>query len=173
MSWASFIQDSGMRGIGCSGRDIEEGKRMNRQDAERAERNAEKNGGLAEPDGALDELAGEVIACAFEVHRHLGPGFLESVYEEALAVEFRLRGLPYERQRSIGVSYKDCPVGEGRLDFLVAERLVVELKAVESLAPIHQAQVISYLKATRLPLGLLINFNAVLLKDGLRRIILS
>ena len=126
-----------------------------------------------EPERIVDELAHEVIGCAIEVHRHLGPGFLESVYEEALAIEFRMRGIPYERQKVIAVSYKDSPVGEGRLDFLVGGRLVVELKAVEALAPIHRAQVISYLRATCLQLGLLFNFNVPLLKDGFQRIVCS
>ncbi len=144
---------------------------MNSQEAKLAEGGGRE--GRSEPDEGLDELAGLVIGCAIEVHRHLGPGFLESVYEEALAMEFRLRGLPYERQKPIEVAYKGQPIGEGRLDFLVAGRLVVELKAIDALAPIHQAQVISYLKATRLRLGLLINFNVPLLKDGLRRILLA
>jgi GxxExxY protein len=114
-----------------------------------------------------------VIEAAIEVHRHLGPGFLEGVYEEALAIEFRLRGLPFERQRLISVGYKENAVGEGKLDFLVDERLTVELKAVEVLSAIHKAQVISYLRATRLHLGLLINFNVPILKNGLQRVILS
>jgi GxxExxY protein len=146
---------------------------MNRQDAKSAEVGGEKIKKREEPDAALDELAYEVIGAAIEVHRHLGPGYLENVYEEALALEFRLRGLPFERQKEVAVEYKEKPVGEGRLDFLVAERLVVELKAVEALAPIHRAQVISYLKSTRLRLGLLINFNVTILKDGLQRIIQS
>jgi GxxExxY protein len=126
-----------------------------------------------EPDKKTDELAKAVIGAAIEVHRILGPGYLESVYEEALAVELKLRGIPFERQKSMGVDYKGHAVGEGRLDLLVDGCLIVELKTVESLAPIHSAQVISYLKATQLPLGLLINFNVPLLKDGLKRIILS
>jgi GxxExxY protein len=126
-----------------------------------------------EPDAELDALAHEVIGSAIEVHRHLGPGYLESIYEDALSVEFRLRGVRFERQRSIAVQYKSHPVGEGRLDFLVADRLVVELKAVDDLAPIHRAQVLSYLRTTGLTLGLLINFNVKVLKDGLKRIILT
>ncbi len=128
---------------------------------------------MREPDQRLDDLAHAVIGAAIEVHRLLGPGFLESVYEEALAVEFRLRGIPVERQKPVAVSYKDQLVGEGQLDYLVAGELVVELKAVESLAPIHQAQVISYLKALRLTLGLLINFNVPVLKNGIKRVILT
>ena len=120
-----------------------------------------------------DELTGKIIGAAIEVHRHLGPGFLESVYEEALCVELELRKIPFDRQRPIGVDYKGHSVGQGRLDLLVGDKLLVELKAVDRLAPIHNAQVISYLKATHLHLGLLINFNVPLLKDGIRRVIWS
>lgn len=126
-----------------------------------------------EPGKELDALAREVIGAAIEVHRHLGPGYLESVYEEALAVELRLRGVVFERQRPIAVAYKGVSVGEGRIDVLVGEKLIVELKAVDSLAPIHTAQVLSYLKATGLKLGLLINFNVPVLKDGVKRVVLS
>jgi GxxExxY protein len=126
-----------------------------------------------EPDKEVDDLARQVIGAAIEVHRHLGPGYLESVYEEALAIELDLRGLPFERQKPIGVDYKGHVVGQGRLDLLVGDRLIVELKAVDTFAPIHRAQVISYLKATGLHLGLLINFNVQLLRDGVQRIVLS
>jgi len=103
----------------------------------------------------------------------LGPGFLESVYEEALAVELSLRGVPYVRQKAFGLSYKGHEIGEGRLDLLVGDELLVELKAVEALAPIHKAQVISYLKATGCHLGLLINFNVPVLKTGIQRVVYS
>ena len=126
-----------------------------------------------EPEKRTDDVASAVIGAAIEVHRVLGPGYLENVYEEALAVELNLRGIPFERQKTMAVDYKGHAVGEGRLDLLVDSRLVVELKAVESLVPIHTAQVISYLKAVWLPLGLLINFNVPLLKTGIKRIILS
>jgi GxxExxY protein len=102
-----------------------------------------------------------------------GPGFLESVYEEALAVELGLRGLAFKRQVPIALQYKGTPIGQGRLDFLVAERLVVELKASEGLLPVHLAQVLSYLKATGQTLGLLINFNVRHLRQGIRRVILT
>jgi GxxExxY protein len=126
-----------------------------------------------EPDSRLDKLARAVIGAAIEVHRHLGPGYLESVYEEALAVELNLRRLFFERQKPFAVDYKGRTIGEGRLDFLVDGALLVELKAVESLAPIHKAQVISYLKAKKLQLGLLINFNVPVLRAGIQRIVLS
>ena len=120
----------------------------------------------AEPDRQTDALANAVIGAAIEVHRMLGPGYLEGVYEESLAIELGLRGIPFERQKSVAAHYKGRPVGEGRLDMLVGGRLVVELKAVDALAPIHTAQVMSYLKTTGLLLGLLINFHVPLLKRG-------
>src|SRR5512134_2947555 len=99
---------------------------------------------LDEPGAKLDQLAHAVIGAAIEVHRLLGPGYVEAVYEEALCVELRLRGIPFMRQVTVPVDYKGHPVGEGRLDLLVGDLLVVELKAVEALAPVHSAQVISY-----------------------------
>jgi len=128
---------------------------------------------IREPGQQVDALAKAVIGAAIEVHRVLGPGSLESVYEEALTIELKLRGIPFDRQKGISVDYKGHAVGEGRLDLVVDGGLVVELKAVESLAPIHPAQVISYLKALSLPLGLLIKFNVPRLKDGIKRIVLS
>ena len=112
-----------------------------------------------EPSAELDDLAHRVIGAAIEVHRLLGPGFLESVYEEALCVELALRRIRFARQVPISVKYKRERVGQARLDLLVDDSLVVELKAVESFASIHLAQVLSYLKATRFRLGLLINFD--------------
>lgn len=126
-----------------------------------------------EPTVAADQFAHDVIAAALEVHKNIGPGYLESVYEEALGVELQLRCIPFERQRAVSVNYKGHHVGEGRIDLLVGGCLVVELKSVDSLAPIHTAQMISYLKSTRIQLGLLINFNVRLLKDGIKRIVLS
>ncbi|MTJ10303.1 MULTISPECIES: GxxExxY protein [unclassified Anabaena] len=121
----------------------------------------------------VEKLAYGVIGAAIEVHRVLGAGFLERVYHEALAMEFRLRGIPYKSKYLVAVKYKGFPIGEGELDFLVGDSLIVELKAVEKLSPIHEAQVISYLKMTNCPLGLLINFNVPILKEGIKRIILS
>jgi GxxExxY protein len=126
-----------------------------------------------EPDAALDQLAHQTIGAALEVHKVLGPGYLESVYEEALAVELAVRGLRFVRQHPLAVAYKGRRIGEARLDLLVGARLVVEVKAVDQLAPIHTAQVLSYLKMTGLQLGLLINFNVPVLKEGIRRIVLS
>jgi GxxExxY protein len=135
---------------------------MNRQDAESAKE---------EPSAELDRLAHAVIGAAIEVHRHLGPGFLESTYQKVLQIEFRLRAILASPQHPVALAYKGEIAGEGFLDFLVGEQLVVELKAVDKLAPIHSAQVISYLKATKLQLALLINFNVPVLRDGIKRII--
>ena len=140
-------------------------ERMNRRDAEDAKRE--------EPREELDRLAYGVIGAAIEVHRVLGPGFLEAVYEQALVLELQYRGILFRRQVSVAINYKGQLVGEGKLDLLVDDALIVELKAVEKLAPIHSAQVISYLKMTGHPLGLLINFNVPILKEGIKRIILS
>lgn len=104
------------------------------------------------------QLTEQIIAAAITVHRKLGPGFLESVYEEALAVEFALSGIRFVRQKPVALFYKDHQVGEHRLDFLVDERIVVELKAVSALQDIHFAIGRSYLKATQLRDGLLLNF---------------
>ncbi len=139
---------------------------MKRQDA----RDARK---LEEPSDEVDRFVAELLAAAVEVHRVLGPGFLESVYERALCVELGLRNLPFRRQVPIAVDCKSHQVGESCLDLMVADRIVVELKAVEALAPIHWVQVRSYLKATGCLVGLLINFNVPVLLRGVRRIILT
>ncbi len=125
-----------------------------------------------EPSAELTSLSGQVTGAAIEVHRVLGPGFLEAVYEEALCVELAIRGLRVARQVVIAVDHKGHQIGEGRLDLLVENQLIVELKAVEDLSPIHTAQVLSYLKTTKHRLALLINFNEPLLKNGIRRIAL-
>ena len=126
-----------------------------------------------EPSSDLDALAHQTIGAAIDVHRALGPGYLESVYEEALAIELSLRNIPFARQPEISVRYKQWEVGKSRLDLLVGQSLIVELKAVESLQEIHRAQLISYLRATGLQLGLLINFNVPVLKQGIKRVVLT
>lgn len=118
-------------------------------------------------------MARRVIGAAIEVHRHLGPGYPESVYEDALAVEFGHRSIPFERQKRIFIEYKGQQVGEGWLDFLVDRMLVVELKAVETINELFVAQVLSYLKATELQLRLLTNFNVPVLRDGVKRVVRS
>ena len=120
-----------------------------------------------------EDLVTQFIDAAIEVHRELGPGYDEAVYENALVVEMDLRGIPYERQKIIEVVYKGVSVGEGRMDLFLGGEVVVELKAVEQLNPKHMAQVISYLKTVKKPLGLLVNFHESLLKKGLKRIIYS
>ena len=121
----------------------------------------------------INGLTGRVIGAAIEVHRQLGPGFLESVYEEALVLELGFQGIVNDRQVPVEVNYRGRPVGVSRLDLLVEGSLVVELKAVDKLLPIHHAQVLSYLRATENPLGLLINFNTHVLRDGIKRVILT
>jgi len=120
-----------------------------------------------------NELTRDIIGAAIEVHTLLGQGLLESAYEECLAREFALRGIQFERQKPVPVVYKDTKLECGyRLDFLVAGRVVVELKAVEAIAPIREAIVLTYLRLSNCGLGLLINFNVRVLKEGIRRFIL-
>jgi GxxExxY protein len=129
-----------------------------------------------EPEAVKEEdaLSSAIIGAAIEVHRCLGPGLLETAYEQALAYEFRQIDLPFELQKPAPVVYKgarlDC---DFRMDFLVAERVVVELKAVERVLPIHHAQVLTYLKLTGCRLGLLLNFNERRLTDGIKRIVMG
>jgi GxxExxY protein len=118
-----------------------------------------------------EAIARGVIGAAIEVHRVLGPGFLESIYERALMHELQLRRLPAARQHTLLVIYKELPIQEHRLDLLVGGRVIVEVKAVDSIAPIHEAQLLSYLKASSLRVGLIINFNVVMLRDGIRRLV--
>ena len=109
-----------------------------------------------EPGAEIDSLAADVLDAAIEVHRALGPGFLESIYEQAMCFELAQRRIPFARQSSVQVHYKGQLVGDARIDLLVDCRLIIELKAIDHLAPIHLAQAMSYLKATRLPLALLV-----------------
>ena len=117
-------------------------------------------------------LTGRIISAAIEVHRHLGPGLLESAYEECLCRELEQRGIYFERQVDLPIDYKGYRIGSGyRLDLVVDQRVVVELKAVRQLEKIHEAQLLTYLKLAELKLGLLLNFNVVLLKDGIKRLV--
>ena len=119
-----------------------------------------------------NEITHEIIGAAIEVHKHLGPGLLESAYEECLAHELHLRNLRVERQKAVPVVYKETKLECGyRLDLLVEGRVVVELKSVEGLGPIHEAIILTYLRMSGHKLGLLINFNVSVLKDGVRRFI--
>ncbi len=120
----------------------------------------------------INKITEKIIGCAIEVHRNLGPGLLESVYEEALCVEFDMQGLHYQRQMSIPVNYKSRVIGEYRLDMLVEDAVVAEIKSVERHDPVFEAQVLTYLRVTGKKVGLLINFNSKLLKEGIKRFIL-
>jgi len=113
-----------------------------------------------------------IIGAAIDIHRSLGPGLLEAVYEECLAREFTLRGIPFERQKPVPLVYKDLKLECGyRLDFLVRHRVVVEIKSIETLAPIHDSVMLTYLRLAEAPLGLLINFNVPILRDGIKRFV--
>ena len=121
-----------------------------------------------------DELTQTVIGAAIEVHRRLGPGLLESVYEECLCHEFAIRGLAFRRQVPLPVTYKDVTLACGfKADIVIPERLILELKASERLLPLYTAQLITYLRLTGIPIGLLINFNVTSLRQGIRRIALN
>ena len=126
---------------------------------------------MREPDSELDRLATAVIGAAISVHQELGPGFLEKIYETALCHELTRLGIRYERQKRVEVRFKDVVVGEAIFDLLVEGRLVVELKASDSIHPVHVAQTISYLKTIKEPLGLLLNFQVARMKDGIKRVV--
>ena len=120
------------------------------------------------------QLTHEIIGAAIEVHRILGPGLLESAYEECLARELTLRGVSFERQKPLPVVYKDVKLECGyRVDLLVDGRVIVELKTVEALAPIHDAIVLTYLRLSGCKIGLLLNFHTQVLKDGIKRFVLD
>jgi GxxExxY protein len=120
----------------------------------------------------VERLATLAVDAAFSVHKELGPGLLESAYEACFAYELELREVHFQRQLPVPLSYKGQIIEVGfRADVVLDQKLLIELKAVEALAPVHQAQVITYLKVLKLPLGLLINFNTVLIKDGIRRVL--
>jgi len=119
-----------------------------------------------------NDISGKIIGAAIEVHKKLGPGLLESAYEECLCCEMQLRGIEFKRQVPLPVNYKgvvlDCSY---RLDLLVEDKVIVELKSIEGLEPIHEAQMLTYLKLRNAWLGLIINFNVIMLKDGVRRLV--
>lgn len=122
---------------------------------------------------SLDRIARQVVDAAYAVHRALGPGLLESVYEVCLIHELNRRDLKVDRQVAVPVTYRDVRLDAGlRLDLVVEGTLLVELKAVETLLPVHQAQVLTYLKLSGLRLGLLINFNVPVIRDGIKRVAL-
>lgn len=121
----------------------------------------------------MKDISYEIIGCAYEVHRIiLGPGLLESVYQKALVQELKLRGFKVKSEVDIEINYKGVNVGSDlRLDIIVNDTIIIELKSVETILPIHKKQLLTYLRLTNLQLGLLINFNTNLLKDGITRIV--
>jgi GxxExxY protein len=123
-----------------------------------------------EPDPMLSDITNRIIGALIEVHKALGPGYLESYYERAVEIEFRRRAIRYSRQHTFSVMYKGEVIGEGRLDFLVEDTVILELKCVESIGGAHVATMISYLRANNKPLGLIANFNVKYLSEGLKRI---
>jgi GxxExxY protein len=120
----------------------------------------------------LNKITEKIIGCAIEIHRELGPGLLESIYESVLCIEFSSIGLGSERQKTLPVIYKNKSIGNFRVDLIVDGSVVLELKSVERYDPIFEAQLLSYMKPGKYRLGLLINFNSRLLKDGIKRFIL-
>jgi len=121
---------------------------------------------------SMDKLTERIIGCAIEVHRQLGPGLLESIYESALCVELEWEKLRFQRQVALPVEYRGRPLGEHRLDLIVEEMVVVELKSVERFEPVFEAQLLTHLRLAKLRVGLLINFNSRLLRDGVKRYVL-
>ena len=123
-------------------------------------------------DDTINELSSRIIGAAIEVHKTLGPGLLESAYEECLCYDLEERGIAFERQLPITINYKDHAIDcSYRIDILVENTIVIELKAVDRIEPIHQAQLLTYLKLSEKKLGLLINFNVPLLKEGIIRLV--
>jgi GxxExxY protein len=119
----------------------------------------------------INDLTGKVIGAAIEVHKILGPGLLESAYEECLCYELSNRGILFERQKELPIEYKGVTLDCGyRLDILIPDKIIIELKSCEDIQPIHGAQLLTYLKLTGIKVGLLINFNVTVLKDGIVRI---
>ena len=119
-----------------------------------------------------NEISERIIGAAIEVHRHHGPGLVEQIYEESLCHEFSLRGIRFERQRLVPIGYKGVILGVPlRLDLIVENKVIVDLKAKEQVIPLDEAKLLSYLRLSELRLGLIINFNSVLLRDGISRVV--
>jgi GxxExxY protein len=119
-----------------------------------------------------DPLTHHIIGCAMEVHRQLGPGLLEATYEEALCLELTEQGIPFIRQAGVPVFYKGHLIGEHRPDLVVQDRVVVEVKSVERLIGVHQAQLLAYMRLLKKPVGLLLNFHSEVLRTGIRRLVI-
>lgn len=120
----------------------------------------------------LNKITERIIGCCIEVHKNLGPGLLESIYEKALCYEFQLNDIEYKKQLTIPIIYKGVNLGEQRIDILVKDKIIIELKAVDRIDPVFEAQLLSYLRLTNKKMGLLINFNVPVLYKGIKRIIL-
>lgn len=121
---------------------------------------------------ALNVLSGEVVDCFFQIHKELGAGYVEQIYDDALSVELRSKNISFQKQKSFEVIYKGQVLPTAfRPDFIVEDQIIVELKSVDKIHPVHQSQLYAYLKVTRLPLGFLVNFNVPLIKDGIGRYI--
>jgi GxxExxY protein len=127
--------------------------------------------GVVDPSVLYAELSYDIVGAAIEVHKHLGPGQLEATYERALAIELAERQIPFRRQVPIAMGYKGHDVGGVVVDLIVDDKIIVELKSVATILSLHRAQVLGYLAATKLRLGLLINFNVPVLKNGVRRLV--
>jgi GxxExxY protein len=120
------------------------------------------------------EITRDIIGCAIKVHKYFGPGLLESIYEQCLSIELANKGFDVQKQVSMPVEYYEHRFENAyRLDIWVNRKVIVEVKAVEKIVPVNEAQILSYMKLSKSPLGLLINFNAILLKDGIKRFALS
>jgi GxxExxY protein len=119
-----------------------------------------------------DPLTGRIIACAIEVHKRLGPGLLEKLYKESMTIEMELCSLKVEKNVKVAVEYKGKPIGEYFIDILVEDAVILELKSVERHDPVFEAQILSYMKLTNKKVGLLINFNSKMVKDGIKRFVL-
>ncbi len=121
----------------------------------------------------LNPLSAEVVDCAFQVHRYFGPGLLENVYHEAFLMELAARNIAYESEKNIPLIYKNKTMSSGfKADIIVEDSIIIELKAIEKILPVHQAQILSYLKLTDKKLGFLINFNVPLIKEGINRYVI-
>jgi GxxExxY protein len=121
----------------------------------------------------FEQISYDIIGLAIEVHKHLGPGLLESAYEECLIYELRQKGFKVEKQKPVPVVYKEIKLECGyRIDILVEDKVIIEVKSVEALAPVHEAQVLTYMKFAKIKTGLLINFNVTVLKTGLKRYVM-
>jgi GxxExxY protein len=133
-----------------------------------------ENGASLRPSSATpdDPLTRRIIGCAMEVHRQLGPGLLEMTYDEALCIELRDQGLSIQRQTRVPIYYKGHLIGEHRPDLVVQDRVVVEVKSVDRLIGVHQAQLLAYMRLLKMPVGLLLNFNGEVLRTGIRRLVI-